>query len=105
MKFSIYNMNAMGAIKDEAWEFERESRMVAILRTVKNGIEIPDYKYLLVPIQFDNLTALEIVFNPWMSEEMKECVEEQVRKYVPETPARKIICQSSIFDKMIRRKE
>jgi hypothetical protein len=76
---SFYNLTPMGAIKERFWSFETESRLVALFRTTKDNIDIPDYDYLLVPIIFNNLKGLSITFSPWMIEEMKECIKHEIQ--------------------------
>lgn len=86
----IYDMNNMALVKDEAWSYEKETRFAAILRTTKGNIEdestwvdIPDYKFLLVPITFDGISEMEITFSPWMSDAIKDVVKLVADKYVP----------------------
>ena len=80
----IYNMNAMGAIKAKAWDYEQESRIVAILRTTQECIEFPEYEYLLVPFCFAKLKKLEITFSPWMQTEVKDCIKREVKTHLPD---------------------
>lgn len=77
-----FNLTAMGAIKDEAWDYEKESRMVAFLRTTRDNIDIPDYDYLLVPISFQNVLKIIVTFSPWMSVEIKDCIRLAVNKHL-----------------------
>ena len=60
------------------------------MRTTKGNIEdestwvdIPDYKFLLVPITFDSISEMEITFSPWMSDAIKDVVKLVADKYVP----------------------
>lgn len=97
----IYNMHAMGAFKDKAWEYEDETRLVAIMRTVKDDIEIPEYECLFVPVDFSVLDSMEIKFNPWMKDTMKQCVRDATKRYIPEI---KVSYEDSDFEGIIIRK-
>lgn len=92
---AIYNMNAMGAIKAKAWDYEKESRIVAILRTTKENIEIPEYKYLLMPFCFEKLKKLEVTFSPLMQPVVKDCIKREVETHLSGI---NVECKDSEFD-------
>lgn len=72
----LYDVTAMGAIKREEWEYEKETRLFAYLtntvmqadvnRDIRQELEIPDIDYLLIPISFEKIKNVTITFNPWM---------------------------------------
>lgn len=74
----LYNLSAMGAVKRREWKYEDECRIIAYLRTARDNIEIPDINYIMIPIKFDGLKSLQIMFNPWM----EECVKKDVKGYI-----------------------
>ena len=61
-----------GFIKYDAWEFERETRLRALIHhePTKSLMDIP--KWVFAKISEDLIRDLHITFNPWMSAEMKE---------------------------------
>lgn len=99
-----FNITEMGSSKDEAWNYEHETRFIAILRTVADDVEIPDFDYLLVPIKLDEVEKLTICFNPWMSAEMKKCVELLCNEYIDSSYIDKIVFKDSKFANRIIRK-
>ena len=56
--------------------FERDK--FATLRTVRDNVEVPDISDILVPIKFDHIKKLEITFNPWT----EECIKEKIKQFV-----------------------
>lgn len=66
-----YNLRSMGVSKREEWQYEKECRLIAYMRTTHDDVEIPDISYLLVPIKFDSIRKVTITFNPWMSDRLK----------------------------------
>lgn len=96
---AIYNMNAMGAIKAKAWNSEKESRIVSILRTTKECIEIPEYEYLLVPFCFEKLKKIEITFSPLMQTVEKDCIKREVETHLS---GLNVECKDSEFDGKLR---
>lgn len=58
----MYNLTAMGVIKDPKWENEKESRFLAVLRPTKGPVEIPNIEYLYIPIHFQLLEEIEIIY-------------------------------------------
>lgn len=108
---NLYDMHNMGLVKDAAWDYEKETRMVATLRTTKGAdptdpnvekVEIPDYRFLLIPIKLENAAEIEITFGPWMSDVMKDVVRLVVDKYADDIKD-KIVFSDSIFTNKIRR--
>lgn len=67
-----FNLTAMASIKRVEWQYEHECRMIATLRTSRDNVSAPDIDYILVPIKFDNIKKLSIIFNPWMDTDTKE---------------------------------
>ncbi len=61
-------------IKREGWDFEEETRLVGIFRTVREGIEFEIPDHILLPIDF-NKFVIEITLNPWRTDKFKKEVE------------------------------
>ena len=87
----VYDMNNMALVKARDWSYEKESRLVAILRTTKGDledqntwIEVPDYKFLLIPIELNSFSSIEIMFSPWMTTGIKELIKIMVKEYIPD---------------------
>ena len=99
-----YNVTEMGSSKNIAWNYENETRFIAMLRTTADNIEVPDFDYLLVPIKLDEIEKLTIYFNPWMSSEMKKCVELLCNEYIDSSYFHKIEFKDSQFTNKITRK-
>lgn len=64
----MYTLTAMGSIKLEAWKYEQETRLITYLRTTADteGVTIPDVDFLFVPINFNKLKSITVIFSPWM---------------------------------------
>lgn len=96
-----YNLTSMGVIKSADWQYEKESRFIACLRTTNNKIKIPEYDYLLVPLKFDNLDMINITFSPYMPDETKM----MVKAYIGESlDTCRLTYNDSLFNDTIRRK-
>lgn len=67
----IYSLSAMGRIKRREWQYEKETRLILIMRTF-NNLDAPNIDYFLIPIKFCNLKTVTITFNPWMESSLKE---------------------------------
>ncbi len=74
------NLDDMGAYKSTIWEYEHETRLMLYLYDDKRQKDI-DSSYLLVPINFEELDHIDIRFDPWMSDEMKHCIELGLKEY------------------------
>lgn len=61
----------MGRIKRREWQYEKETRLILIMRTL-NNLDAPNIAYFLIPIKFYNLKTVTITFNPWMESGLKE---------------------------------
>lgn len=73
----MYNLTAMGVIKDPKWENEKESRFLAVLRPIKGSVEIPNIEYLYVPIHFPLLEEIEIIYKePVTTEQIREAFDQ-----------------------------
>jgi len=62
----------IGLFKSTIWQYESETRLR--LYFVNDSIDKNDYNYIFVPLDYSGIDHLEIRFDPWMSEEMKECL-------------------------------
>lgn len=98
---NVYCLNRMAVVKDKAWNYERESRFILKLRTVRDNVEIPNITGFLVPINFENIKTLEITFGPWMDDCKKNCIKDVVEKYLPRINVK---FKDSKFIKKIARK-
>lgn len=69
----MYNLTAMGSIKLEAWKYEQETRLITYLRTTADtqSVTIPDVDFLFVPINFNKLKSITVIFSPWMDSSTK----------------------------------
>ena len=75
------NFTLLSGVKAEDWEFQRESRFVTtfhLTRCDEQEQEIDNYIYLKIPIHFDHLELLEIIFSPWMGEKTKEVIRREI---------------------------
>ena len=97
----LYCLNRMAVVKDKAWNYEKESRIILRLRTAGKDMEVPNITGFLVPIKFEKIKALEITFSPWMDDCKKQCIKDIVEKYLPEI---NIKYKDSKFTKKIVRK-
>ena len=104
----IYNLTVMGSMKSEEWSFEKETRVIACLRNTttenefdverRNGLDIPDIDYLLVPIKFDKLKSITVTFSPWMNVSTKTDIKLFMEKMSrTELAGVEIKCQNSIL--------
>lgn len=96
-----YDLNKMAVVKDNAWKFEKESRIIMRMRTTKSNVEIPNIDFFLVPIAFRRLKQLEITFSPWMDDIKKRRVKNIVQKYMPDVAVK---YKESKFANKINRK-
>ena len=64
-------------------------------------VEIPNFDYLLIPIDFAKLEKIVITFSPWMQEQTKQMLSASIKQLDLDC-----ICETenSQFDKLIRRK-
>lgn len=62
-----------GLVKYDAWEFEKEIRLLAEMQ--KN-----DRNYIYLPITENLLKTFTITFNPWISQRMKEMIKKQLNE-------------------------
>lgn len=74
----VFNLCSMGIVKSNYWRYEKESRILMYLRTISKDIEIPDFKYFLVPIDLKKLSKINITFSPYMSKEIKNMIRNDV---------------------------
>lgn len=68
----IYSLSSMGRIKRKEWQYEKETRLILVMRTLNSNISVPNIDYFLVPIKFCNLEMITVTFNPWMESGLKE---------------------------------
>lgn len=60
----------IGKIKREEWDFEYETRIIGLFRNINSNVEFNAPEYILIPIDLESL-ELEIILNPWCSEDFK----------------------------------
>ena len=63
-----YYQHIIGCVKDSAWDFEGETRIKSIVLSDDGGALAPDYRYLLVPVNFIRFGELDVMYSPWMQE-------------------------------------
>lgn len=80
----LINTSVAAAIKHPAWSYENETRIIARLSAKEEISDTNILNYLLVPIRFNYLKELEIMFSPWMSEELQDSVKCACAKYIPD---------------------
>lgn len=96
-----YNLTSLGVVKNSAWSYENETRLVAYFRTTKNEVEMSSLDFILIPIKFESLDNITITFSPWMSAETKEAI----RIYISDRNIScEVIYKDSVFTKVIERK-
>ena len=105
---NLINWTTLASVKSADWEFQNEIRIVAdfqhadlAIKDKVEVIEIPNFDYLLIPIEFSKLEKIVITFSPWMQEQTKQMVSESIKQLDLDC-----ICdtENSQFDKLIRRK-
>ena len=105
---NLINWTTLASVKSEDWKFQNEVRIVADFQHTNSGnkdnvetVEIPNFDYLLIPIEFSKLEKIVITFSPWMQEQTKQMVSESIKQLDLDC-----ICdtENSQFDKLIRRK-
>lgn len=70
----------VGAYKTTIWEYEHETRIVLYLLDEDEARRM-DSDYLIIPINTGYLERIEVRFDPWMSTELKRCIELGLREY------------------------
>lgn len=69
-----------GQYKSEIWKIEEETRLVLSFLNVSSTVINTDY--VLVPIDSTCLERVNIIFDPWMSKEMKNCLKTGLEGYL-----------------------
>ena len=67
-----------GFIKYDAWEFEKETRLVVQLRDDRNTIDKKLPERIYCGITDDLIKSFKVTFNPWMSPLLKEEIEKSL---------------------------
>ena len=93
----IYNLTYMGAIKRREWQYEEECRLVAYLKSTRNGVCIPEIDAIYVPIKYEQLQSITITFNPWMEEKDKADVKDFIES-IKELKEIDIVYQNSVLE-------
>lgn len=93
----IYNLTYMAAIKRREWQYEEECRLVAYLKSTRDGVCIPEIDAIYVPIKYENLQSITITFNPWMEEKDKENVKDFIES-IEELKDIDIVYQNSVLE-------
>ena len=97
----LYNLTSMGIVKNSAWRYEEETRIIAHFRTVKSDIEMKVLECILMPITFERLKKISITFSPWMPEEIKIMLKEHILSKVSDC---KVKFKDSIYTSIVERK-
>lgn len=105
---NLIKWTTLASVKSEDWNFQNEVRIVADFQHTDSGIkdnveavEIPNFDYLLIPIDFSKLKKIVITFSPWMQEQTKQIVAESIKQLDLDCT---YATENSQFDKLIRRK-
>lgn len=105
---NLINWTTLASVKSEDWKFQNEVRIVADFQHTDSAIkdnvevvEIPNFDYSLIPIDFAKLEKIVITFSPWMQEQTKQMLSASIKQLDLDC-----ICETenSQFDKLIRRK-
>ena len=83
-------------------KYENETRFVTVLSPTGDGVDerFFDVSYFLLPIDFDVLEHITITFDPWMSEEIKQCLKHEILSYSLDS---KIYFEDSVYTNKIFR--
>ena len=73
-------VDELAAYKTKMWEYEDETRIILFFEDVSNN----NQKYVNLPINYDEISKIRVMFNPWMSEEIKKSVVLTVNYYAKE---------------------
>lgn len=99
---------AYAVMKERAWSFQHETRVVADFESPDAGqgkeVVIPRIDYLKLPIWFEMLDKIVITFSPWMGTQMKDMLKRQIKDIDLGIDVKKIIFKNSKFDGLIIRK-
>lgn len=82
----LKDWDTYGAVKAKAWKFQTETRIIADFELIDrpdahyDGEIIPKFEYLMLPIRFDLLSKIGIIFSPWMGDQTKTMIKEYVGK-------------------------
>ncbi|MDP4093311.1 MAG: hypothetical protein Q8920_08120 [Bacillota bacterium] len=72
----------VGVIKDIAWDFEKETRIIAFPRTLNDDVLFSECDFLLVPVKWNKIESITITCGPWMTQSLKETVKEICASYL-----------------------
>ena len=89
----------VGAFKSSIWDYERETRMVLYFLDEDKAKEL-DADYLLLPINTNYIDKVEVRFDPWMSEELKRCLELGLDEYASKWGIRIIFANSELVNRI-----
>lgn len=95
-------LTSMGVVKKTAWEYENETRIIGYFRIPDGSyVEMQNLDFILIPITFQNLDSISITFSPWMSEEIKDAIQNFINDKLTEC---RVEWGDSIFTGVIERK-
>ena len=83
-----------GFIKYDAWEFEKETRLVVQLRDDQNTIDRKLPEHIYCEITDDLIRSFQVTFNPWMTPLLKE----EIRRSLENIAGFRIECRNSNDD-------
>ncbi len=72
--------DSFGQYKSKIWDKEEETRLVLSLLNIESSVINTDY--VLVPIDSSCLERINIIFDPWMSKELKNCLKIGLEDYL-----------------------
>lgn len=65
--------------KSPIWVYENETRIIMVTR---DKLGNPPPRYVDFSIDFSRIECIKIVFDPWMTDEVKHCIELAVNEYL-----------------------
>lgn len=72
-----------GFIKYDAWEFEKEIRLRALLYDGLGSFPTQSPKYIFVSIDDNLIKQIKVTFNPWLSSELKNEIQKSINGMFP----------------------
>ena len=69
----MVDIKPLAKIKEKAWSFEDETRIIGLFQTVYDGIEFEIPSHILIPIDFSKI-KISITLNPWSTDDFERKV-------------------------------
>lgn len=98
---SMVDIAPIAKIKRVEWDFEEETRIIGMFRTVHKDIDFEVPEYILLPLNFNDID-IEITLNPWSTDEFRSDVEQICNSYLKGYSYK--ICESVLKGTLASRK-